>query len=480
MIELNRVRRASRARRLGLWALLGLSAALAGCEMDSWFDPSVLGRWERTPVVLPILDHLDVIDEPSAKIEGLTQVMPEDLIAEVAEYTIGPGDTVSFSISDLVVAGQDYGQYRRVDELGLVRLPIIGTLKVEGKTASQLEREIALILQRKQQIKEPVVSVSVAEGRQRSYSVIGDPQLGGTNFGSFVIPRPDFRLLEALSQARGVSGQVKKVYVIRQIQLVKPTEINTAEPQETGRESAPPPANPADLIKELMGGLESEGKPTAAPPAKKEGLEAPVPLQSGLEPAQNRPQWVNVYGKWVKVEPAAASAQPATQPSTTAVQRVIEIPYAKLAEGDMQYNIVVRSGDVIRIPPSQVGNVYVGGQIGRPGTFNLPGDKDLNLKQLVFSAGGLTSTAMPHRVDLIRRIGDNQEATVRLDLRAIFNGTQPDFFLKPNDTINFGTSWIATPLAVARSGFRASYGFGFTFDRNFDNLAGTSSSSTGR
>ena len=71
-------------------------------------------------------------------------------------------------------------------------------------------------------------------------------------------------------------------------------------------------------------------------------------------------------------------------------------------------------------------------------------------------------------MDLIRRIGDNQEATLRLDIKAIFDGTQPDFFLKPNDTINFGTNALLTPLAVLRSGFRASYGFGFILDRNFE------------
>ena len=63
-------------------------------------------------------------------------------------------------------------------------------------------------------------------------------------------------------------------------------------------------------------------------------------------------------------------------------------------------------------------------------------------------------------MDLIRRIGTNQEATVRLNLRAIFDGTQPDFFLKPNDTINFGTNFLATPLSIIRSGFRYSFGFG--------------------
>ena len=62
----------------------------------------------------------------------------------------------------------------------------------------------------------------------------------------------------------------------------------------------------------------------------------------------------------------------------------------------------------------------------------------------------------------------NSLAAVRLDLRAIFHGTQPDFYLKPNDLINVGTHFLATPLAVVRNGFRTTYGFGFVLDRNFE------------
>jgi len=129
---------------------------------------------------------------------------------------------------------------------------------------------------------------------------------------------------------------------------------------------------------------------------------------------------------------------------------------------------VVRPGDVIRVPAPVIGNVYIGGAIQRPGTYALPGDKDLTLKQLVFAAGNLAPTAIPERVDLIRRVGDDQEATIRINLRDIFHGVEPDFYLKPNDTINIGTNWLASPLAVIRNGFRMTYGFGFIIDRNFD------------
>ncbi len=63
----------------------------------------------------------------------------------------------------------------------------------------------------------------------------------------------------------------------------------------------------------------------------------------------------------------------------------------------------------------------------------------------------------------------NREATIRLNLAAIRQKTEPDLYLKPDDHVIIGTSWLAPWLAVIRNGFRATYGFGFLLDRNFGN-----------
>ena len=54
-----------------------------------------------------------------------------------------------------------------------------------------------------------------------------------------------------------------------------------------------------------------------------------------------------------------------------------------------------------------------------------------------------------------------------IDLEKISNGTQPDFFIKQNEWINVGTHGTSRWLAVLRNAFRATYGFGFIYDRNF-------------
>jgi polysaccharide export outer membrane protein len=148
---------------------------------------------------------------------------------------------------------------------------------------------------------------------------------------------------------------------------------------------------------------------------------------------------------------------------------VIRVPADALIEGDARYNLVVRPGDVISVPPPETGNVYIGGQVNRPGVYQLPAVGRLTLQRAMTAAGGLSGIAIPERVDVTRMVGPDRQATIMLDLRAIAEGTQPDVFLKPDDHINVGTNFWALPLAVVRNGFRASYGFGFLLDRNFGN-----------
>jgi polysaccharide export outer membrane protein len=149
------------------------------------------------------------------------------------------------------------------------------------------------------------------------------------------------------------------------------------------------------------------------------------------------------------------------------VQRVIEVPTGPLLAGQADVNVVLRPSDVVRIPPSKSGLVYISGQVNRPGPYNLPGDGRLTLLRALTSAGGLGALAIPERVDLTRVVGKDRQATIRLNLRAIAEQTQPDIYLKPDDMINVGTNFFAYPIAIIRSGFRMSYGFGFILDRNF-------------
>ncbi len=138
----------------------------------------------------------------------------------------------------------------------------------------------------------------------------------------------------------------------------------------------------------------------------------------------------------------------------------------ELRAGNANYNIVIRKDDVIHVPLTKFGFYYMMGNVNRGGVYQ-DGDISETLVQAIASAGGISPLAEPSKVDIIRRIGDHQQEIVQVDLAKIFAGLQPDYYIKRDDVINVGTSPVSPWLAVIRNGFRATYGFGFIYDRNY-------------
>ena len=151
--------------------------------------------------------------------------------------------------------------------------------------------------------------------------------------------------------------------------------------------------------------------------------------------------------------------------------RVIKIPIDKLKNGDPRYDIIIRPGDRISVPVDIIGEFWVTGNVNNQGLINLTG-RPMTLKMAIAAAGGLGPLAWPKKVEVVRRVGRNpaglmQEEIVMVDLEKIANDQQPDFFIKPYDLVNVGTHGISRYLGVLRNAFRATYGFGFLYDRNF-------------
>lgn len=223
--------------------------------------------------------------------------------------------------------------------------------------------------------------------------------------------------------------------------------------------------------------------PTAQTP-KGEGLDVSrLPAPEAYPKVDSGIEWVFKDGKWVPIQ-----RQPAVQPRIPlqigpeqvvplevlpdlawqeAVRtRLIRVPTDKLLAGDPRYNLVVQPGDTIYVPVDIVGEACIMGNVNKAGYINLTG-RPMTLKMAIAAAGGLGPLAYPKRCEVIRRIGNRREEIVLVDLDKIARGEQPDFFIKPNDLINVGTHYSSRWRAVLRNAFRAVYGFGFVYDRNF-------------
>jgi protein involved in polysaccharide export with SLBB domain len=192
-----------------------------------------------------------------------------------------------------------------------------------------------------------------------------------------------------------------------------------------------------------------------------------VPIQRG-GPETGR-QLPTQFGGSERVIPLDQGDQKATETLTweEAIRsRLIRIPTDKLLAGDPRYNIVIQPGDTIHVPVDIVGECCIMGNVNRAGYLNLTG-RPMTLKMAIAAAGGLGPLAYPKNCEVVRRIGDKREEIVLVDLDKIASGEQPDFFIKPNDLINVGTHYTARWRAILRNAFRATYGVGFVYDRNF-------------
>jgi len=205
----------------------------------------------------------------------------------------------------------------------------------------------------------------------------------------------------------------------------------------------------------------------------------PEPTEPAIkeEEVEEGVEWIFRDGRWIPIPVRKPlPPKPVIPPKEKvpeeleweeAVQaRVIKIRVAKLMAGDPRYNIVIKPGDTIHVPVDIIGEFAIMGNVNRSGYINITG-RPMTLKMAIAAAGGLGPLAWPKRCEVIRRVGENKEEIVRVDLDKIASGEQPDFFIKPNDLINVGTHATARWRAILRNAFRATYGFGFVYDRNF-------------
>lgn len=492
--------------RLAVTMIAGLSLGLGGCtETDSFlFDPSVLGRWEKTPTKVPILSRLNSIEGAEKELLETTEPTPADLVPEVIEHRIGPGDGLLVNVFDLPDEGRTVEYQREVDPRGMIELPQLGQIYINGMTSAGAENAIKEAM--KTFIARPNASVLVAARRSERYSIQGGVQTPG----NFRIPTSNFRLLEALSSAGTFSESPEFIFVIRQVTLsdeasgrpgpaqTAPTgnpatapsgadlinainELSAPKPDPNKPAEPPKPGSPGMFQPSGQPATQPSAQPSGQPAARQPELielppgpsERAKPVQPEVAPSdEGEMAWVNIDGKWVKVKRPKATEVPspigrAEAGAALVAQRIIRVPLQRLVNGDASVNVIIRPGDVIRVPPSPPGTLYVAGLVGRPGAYGVA--EGITLLRIIPSAGGLTSLASQTRVDIVRQLDKDHQAMIRVNLAAISEGTHPDIYLKGNDIINVGSNFWAYPAAVTRNGYRMTYGFGFLADRNFGN-----------
>jgi polysaccharide export outer membrane protein len=473
----------SRTITVGTLSLVGIGL-LTGCETKGLLDPTAVGRWEKEPLVVPILNNLDAaVEEANPEFLNATDVRQADLTAPKTDYVIGPDDLLGVSITDLIAPGVETVKSTRVSTSGSISLPMVGQIKAAGLTEAELEKAVVQAYRDANIIQNAQVSVTVTEARNRTFSILGSI----TQPGQYAILKSDFRVLDALVLAHDTTfPDLDYLYIVRHNKAA----YKNAASQPAG-ESAAPKAQTGPSIPE-------PGALTPPPAPRSEGnaaTQSAVPATGRSNQPADQRMVIGPTGKPMVLNGAGGAAEsgngPTTRPADVWAEalttghagpttqgfefeaptapkdvRVIRVPLAKLKQGDLRYNVVIRPDDMIVVPPPVIGEYYMGGHVARVGVYNLTNRK-ITLKQAIVSAGMLDGVAIPDRTEIVRRVGTSKEVFVRVNLDKVFAGEQPDIYLKPNDVVNVGTNAVAPFLAAVRGAFRFTYGFGFLYDRNF-------------
>lgn len=505
---------------------------LNGCYNDI-LDDTQIGRFEPTPSVNVILDSLGVADEPSPTYEGAEEPKPEDLVDIETDYVFGSGDIVRISIFELYQIGQTYVNDYVVTETGRISIPDVGQVQAAGLTEAQLEQEIRDILS-PAILKDPSVTVILLNSQSRYFSIVGQGVGQSARFPipRYSFRLTDAIALAGGVAEFNVSYIYvsREVLKTEDVAPAAPQAPNTpaAEPKIELTPVEPQKANPEDELlniiapsvaaKQNNGILFSTAEmattqqlESLAVPQEVDPVQTPPtdPVSENEVAPANQPQseqvrWILEDGKWKPVrsggqvqvtpEPTLPVSQqqaekpvgptlPETPPlgfgvdalgSQNKITRVLRIPVDRLLAGDPRYNVAIRPGDRITVPVDLIGEFWVAGNVNAQGSIAITG-RPITLKMAIASAGGLNGIAAPQKVEVIRRIGKNkagmmQEQIVMVDLKKISKGLQPDFFIKPYDLINVGTTGTSRWQEELRNAFRATYGFGFIYDRNFGEL----------
>ncbi|MFZ6707677.1 polysaccharide biosynthesis/export family protein [Undibacterium sp. TC9W] len=130
-------------------------------------------------------------------VKNATHDMPGDAASDV----IGEGDQLL-----ITVFGQpDLTADVTIGESGVITLPLVGTVEVKGRTATEIAATFAKKLEQGQYIKNPRVSIKVIQQLSRTFSVLGEVLRPGRYPLTGQIS-----ILEALSLAGGVSQKAEK------------------------------------------------------------------------------------------------------------------------------------------------------------------------------------------------------------------------------------------------------------------------------
>lgn len=158
---------------------------------------------------------------------------------------VGPGDLVAITVFDI----PELGTESRVSNSGELDYPLLGSVKLLGKTASEASSLIAAGLRDGGYVREPRVSVSIREYATQGIAVTGEVHSPGTFplIGTHT-------LLDCLSAAGGLTSFASHTITITHTGSVEPS-VYTIDTRPAQSWKTNPVVKPGDRIEVARAGL---------------------------------------------------------------------------------------------------------------------------------------------------------------------------------------------------------------------------------
>jgi polysaccharide export outer membrane protein len=106
-----------------------------------------------------------------------------------------------------------------------------------------------------------------------------------------------------------------------------------------------------------------------------------------------------------------------------------------LIQGDPRWNIWLRAGDIVSVPPEAAISVSILGAVRSPGVYKLPVGDGASILNAVARAGGLNDRASKSGIQIKRRDASGEETILKVDLGDILSGKDPDVVLQEGDVV---------------------------------------------
>jgi len=107
-----------------------------------------------------------------------------------------------------------------------------------------------------------------------------------------------------------------------------------------------------------------------------------------------------------------------------------------LINGNQKLNIPLQPNDVINVPVDKIINVYVFGEVNKPGALVVKMSKGITLLQAIAQAGGTADGASKSGIVIKRRDKKTgREIKIKVNLKDIIKGKKPDIVLQEGDVV---------------------------------------------